>query len=417
MPDAENAIEDSVLKVPKLLASSALSNKFGTTLREPFNIMITFFLRRSVEKAFQLDEIPVLHLSNTKPLSANPPFISSAVDDIMYILSQVISVTVSTAQTTTVTAALASFTRILSSDFISLIQRKMRDECYPKAQAQGALPPEEKVTTFLVLMNNLDTAIEYIERILTPYTGVQDKESSQKQSRVDHDTTITSMFPFAGESHAVTTALRNFKSSFEMKASELLVDANQVAFHQIIKPRIRSILTETFRDTEYISPSATLKPGEEDSESGDPIVPTRFSNLWTALMAPIVRLVTPRNADRLLTTATSALANTLEKRLWSMSGRVSDVGAPRLERDVAGIVAASASKGRYGLRDAFTGCTQLCLVLCFEEEEWLEAMTEITKDSNKVEKLWVLDRDDMLKARGMLVQDATGDSSSDIDKP
>jgi len=44
--------------MPDLLVKSALSRKISGRLTTPFNVMTTFFFRRSVEKAFQLDEAP-----------------------------------------------------------------------------------------------------------------------------------------------------------------------------------------------------------------------------------------------------------------------------------------------------------------------------------------------------------------------
>ena len=68
--------------MPNFLATSNLHKKVNSHLIEPVNAMTTFFFRRSVEKAFQLDEAPAdLTLNPTKPLGSNPPFITSAVDD------------------------------------------------------------------------------------------------------------------------------------------------------------------------------------------------------------------------------------------------------------------------------------------------------------------------------------------------
>lgn len=80
---------DADLALPPFIANSTLSRKVAERLLSPFNAMTTFFFRRSVEKAFQLDEQPPdLSLNPHKPLKSNPPHISSAVDDIMYIVKR-----------------------------------------------------------------------------------------------------------------------------------------------------------------------------------------------------------------------------------------------------------------------------------------------------------------------------------------
>jgi hypothetical protein len=157
--------------MPPFLATSNLQQKVSSHLIEPFNIMTTFFFRRSVEKAFQLDESPSdLTLNPTKPLGSNPPFITSAVDDVMYIVNQVLQRTLATSQRAIIANVEPTITRILGGDFIGMIQRKMRDESYPKPVVQGGLPPEDKVIAFLVLINNLDVSNDYIKRIIEATT-------------------------------------------------------------------------------------------------------------------------------------------------------------------------------------------------------------------------------------------------------
>jgi hypothetical protein len=153
--------------MPDFLVTSNLQKKVSSHLVESFNVMTTFFFRRSVEKAFQLDESPSdLTLNPTKPLGANPPFITSAVDDVMYIVNQVLQRTLATSQRAIISSVEPTITRVLGGDFIGMIQRKMRDESFPTPVIQGGLPPENKVIAFLLLLNNLDVSNDYIKRIV-----------------------------------------------------------------------------------------------------------------------------------------------------------------------------------------------------------------------------------------------------------
>lgn len=343
------------------------------------------------------------------------------------------------------TAVLPDAARILSADFIGMIQRKMSDECYPKAATPGSLPPEDKIVAFLILTNNLDIASNYVDRIVGRLMSSRDDVSQQTTTKPS-DTTqhskpspLADMFPFANESLIVSEALISFKTSFGAKSTDLLYDSINVAFHYIIRPRIRPILTETFRDTDDIyattttssntsppplAPSGTLSDPDEPSSSSPPNATTitdvtaRFTRSWTALTAPLLRILTPANADRLLSIALPAVATVLEKRLWSLHERgVSETGAAQLERDIAGIAATAAAKGRYALRDAFARCLQICLVLCFEDEEWAEVLGEIDggrkgsagtvgdgrdEDEDEDGREWALERDEMVRARAML---------------
>ena len=91
--------DEAPLTFPSFLTHSTLQKKVTDLLIEPFNTMAAFFFRRSVEKSFQLDEPPAdLTLNPNKPLGSNPPFITSAVDDVMYIVNQVLQRALTTSQ-------------------------------------------------------------------------------------------------------------------------------------------------------------------------------------------------------------------------------------------------------------------------------------------------------------------------------
>ncbi|KAF2807983.1 COG4-domain-containing protein [Mytilinidion resinicola] len=393
------------LKIPPFLSTSNLYKKVSTHLIEPFNIMTTFFFRRSVEKAFQLDESPSdLNLNPNKPLGSNPPFITSAVDDVMYIVNQVLQRTLSTSQRSVVASVVPTIGRVLGSDFVGMIQRKMRDESYPKAVIQGALPPEDKVIAFLILANNVDIATDYIKRIVDqqvgPRQGPIDNASEKSSSPLDD------LFPFGHDATFVEHTLRSMEQTFSTKAGELLHDSIQVTFHQVLKPRIRPILAEAFRDIDY-APSATEdlhgnRDGDEcpDGDDAD-LVKSRFDRGWGALIRPIKRILTPANFDRLLTYAIDRhLSGALEKRIRSYYGRINELGAVRLERDIAGIVSAAVAGGKYGLRDSFLKCTQMTMIMNMEEDEWEEVVNEEPGKESGV--AWVMDLEERKRVRALV---------------
>lgn len=383
--------------------------------------MTTFFLRRSVEKAFQLDEQPSgLTLQLHTPLLSNPPHITSVVDDIMYIVNKVLQQTLGTSQRAVVTNVVPTLARVLGSDFIGMIQRKMRDESYPKAPVQGAQPPEQTVVAFLVLINNLDVAVDYIHRITRSHleSSSENVDFDHKHSQQERTTSIgtkdaqedpslsplLALFPFSQDAMAVSTALHSLSSSFESKANDLLMDGIQVVFNNVVKNRLRPMLSESFRDTDYqpqndqniISDDHDAE-GIDVDEGGDVrgAVKHRFALAWSDLLVPIWRILTGAAFDRLLSVTISYLSRLLEKRLWTYHGRVNALGAARLERDVSGIVdaaidveAAGSGQGsrsgglsngvsgrRYRHREAFDRCLQMVLVMGMEEDEWEEIIS------------------------------------------
>ncbi|KAM0721041.1 hypothetical protein Q7P37_003326 [Cladosporium fusiforme] len=385
------------LSIPPFIANSNIQKKMQELLIDPFNTMAGFFFRRSVEKSFQLDEAPTdLTLNPNKPLGANPPFITSAVDDVMYIVNQVLQRVMSTSQRPVVASVFPSIGRVLGSDFFGMIQRKMRDESYPKAAIQGALPPESLIISFLVLLNNLDTATDYVRRIVKTCLG-------QTNPQIPDGSLLADSFPFGNEAVFVEKALKHIESSFEAKTSELISEAIEVMLKQVMRPRLRPVLLESFRDIDYNEEPSN----SEDASESDDIVVQRFARGWQAFTLPLKRILTPANYDKLLTVTVGHLARTLEKRIWSYYGRVNELGAVRLERDIAGIVSTAVKGGRYELRDLFARSVQMTLVLNMEEDEWEEISRLPEAQLERVTGVaWKLDVDERKRARG-IVRDRT----------
>jgi hypothetical protein len=379
--------------MPHFLATSNLQKKVTSHLIEPFDTMTTYFFRRSVEKAFQLDESPSdLTLNPNKPLGSNPPFITSAVDDVMYIVNQVLQRTLATSQRAIVARVVPTVSQILGSDFIGMIQRKMRDESYPKPVIQGGLPPEDKVIAFLVLINNLDVAHDYVKRIVQQQLGSQSQTNGEIAKSPLHD-----LFPFGHDATFVENTLKAMEKSFASKSGDLLNDGISVLFSNVLKPRIRPILTEAFRDIDY-APEEDDELDEEQEGDAD-IVKSRFDRGWGVVIRPIKRILTPANFDRLLSLALNYLASALEKRIRGYYGRVNELGAVRLERDVAGIITAAVAGGKYGLRDAFTKCTQMTLIMNMEDDEWDEVAENTSGEAGIP---WVLDAEERKRARAIV---------------
>ncbi|KAK3695302.1 hypothetical protein B0T22DRAFT_526867 [Podospora appendiculata] len=401
--------DDASLTVPEVVTKSNLSRKVSGKLATPYNVLTMFFLRRSVEKAFQLDEPPTgLSLNISRPIDNNPPFIISAVDDVMYIVNTVILRSISTSQRPVIDNVVPTIASLLGSDFVGMIQRKMRDESYPRAVMQGGMPPEDKIISFIVLINSLDMANEYLARIISGILGTASQRDGTESS--SHQASLESSFPFKNDAKDVAARLNNLHSSFSSKTGELLNEGLSVLFNQVIKPRLRPVLTDTFRDADYtLSEEELAELAEQNDEDEDDLleqVPRRFEHGWDALMKPIARLMTPKTFNTVLDRTARYLASVLEKRVWSYAGgRTSPYGAVRMERDFNGIVS-TVSKGNYAVREVFVKTTQILMVANMEDDEWDELMgvggDGDDDDGGGDGMKWVLSEDERKKARTMV---------------
>jgi hypothetical protein len=361
--------------------------------------MTTFYFRRSVEKAFQLDELPSgLSLNLSKPLDGSGPYIISAVDDVMYIVNTVLQRSLSTSQRDVISSVIPTISRVLGSDFVGMVQRKMRDEYYPKPVIQGGFPPEDKISAFIVLINSLDVANDYVSRIVT--TRLQ---PSDQQNSANH---LQESFPFSHDSTFVANALENLNITFNSKTSELVTDGLRVLFDQVIRPRLRPVLSDTFRDVDYslteedLADIALQSESDEDPDSLNDLVARRFEHSWDAMMKPIQRLMTPKTFSKLLDQTANYLAKVLERRIWSLAGKMNLLGASRMERDFSGIVGVVARGGKYAIRDVFARVTQVAMLVNMEEEEW-EALLEEERGGEE-EMAWVLNLDERTRARALV---------------
>ncbi|KAL9621892.1 MAG: hypothetical protein Q9160_003713 [Pyrenula sp. 1 TL-2023] len=397
----QDAPETEPYSLPAFVTNSTLFRKISDRLIAPFNAMTTFFFRRSIEKAFQLDEQPSeLSLNPNKALGSNPPHITSAVDDIMYIVNKVLQQSLATSQKEVLQNVVPTLGRVMGSDFIGMIQRKMRDEFYPRAAIKGALPPEHLMIAFLVLVNDLDVAIDYVKRIVN--TRIESNNAGGDGEAKNASTELSSLFPLGDDKASVTAALNSLASTFSAKASELLNDGIQVVFENGMKPKLRPILMDSFRDLDYQATDEEL--AEQAREEGrdevnEEVVARRFRQGWDALTRPIGRIMTPGTFDKLLTTMVTYLGRMLEKRLWGYYGRVNEYGAVRLERDINNIINTIVQGRRYGFREAFIKCTQICMIMNMDDEEWDEMQQQNEQEVEIADKLTA---DERMRARAMI---------------
>lgn len=360
--------------------------------------MTTFFFRRSVEKAFQLDEYPAgLSLNINKSIDGNAPYIILAVDDVMYIVNTVVHRSVSTSQRDVMSSSVSSVERVLTGDFIGMIQRKMRDESYPKAIVTGGFPPEEKIVQFIVLINSLDMANQYLSRII----GSRIVPSEDEPGSAIPTEALQNAFSFERDAIFVANELYSLQNKFLVKSMELLNEGVHRLFIEVVRARLRPVLTETFRDADYTLGEEELLEyaRQNDEEENDvlDLVTRRFEQGWDRLMKPIARLMTPGTFGSLLDTTANYLSKVLEKRVLSSSGRTSAYGAIRIERDFTGIVDIVA-RGDYRVREAFNRVTQLMMVANMEDDEWQELLTLDGEEAMQ----WVLTEEERTKARNLV---------------
>ncbi|KAF4979560.1 hypothetical protein FZEAL_4264 [Fusarium zealandicum] len=357
-----------------------------TAMLERWSLYTRFIARQC--QAFQIDLAPT-GLSLTKPISGQPPFIIQAIDDVMYVADLVLQKVISASNRAVAASVIPDIVRVLESDLVGIIHRRMRDEYHPRSTGQGTLAPEDKVIKFIVMINSLDISIEYLDRLVRARADSEQLELRASPSLQDR-------FPFSRDDQSITLALDRMITSFSSKATPLIDEGIQVLFDEVVRLGLRPVLANSFRDVQYESFDESYQP--EGADSPIPQASERFEEGWNRLMRPLSRLMTPATYLSLLTLTAKLLARLFEKRLWSFSGRVSAFGAIKMERDFTGMVDVI-SKGNYGVRELFARVQQICGVVNMDDNEW----TEVTAEEEGYEVDWVLTKDEIEKARQMVV--------------
>lgn len=364
--DNELASEE---RVPKVLADSGLAKKLNKKLEPVFEVLARFFFRRSIEKAFELEDIVSVARLEEEGGALAPDDVptTSVVEDVILVLKVLINQTLSTGNGALVSRLVGDYKRMLESDFIGMMQRKLRDEA-PQAQTARATtlprttsrrinfglqkPAETKLHHFIFYLNNLDETSRWISRFI----GELDSE----------------------ELDLAAPAFNALDSGMAAITTELSNDGIQVLFSKIVNARMRVLFASSFRDAEY------LVTGDDPEVDVGHV----FQRGWVDVMRPYEKLMASSLYAKLVERCATLLANMIENWLWSLSGRVNELGAIRLDRDISKLVA-TVSEGRFKMREKFIRVAQIVMAIGLEESDE-EAESSIP---------WALSDDERAKAR------------------
>lgn len=175
--------------------TAPLSDKI-TRLRGSLESLEAFFFRRSVEKAFQLDELS----------SQTGPPTTSVVDDVMFVLRKVLDRALGTGDIELLKAICANTRRILDLDFAGVIKRRATVDAQRNLSGTSGrtddLGRRERVRSFVVELNNLEVSSESVSALVEGYIN----------------SNLDGLFPFRGQmeiAKAALTNMRNLKERFE----------------------------------------------------------------------------------------------------------------------------------------------------------------------------------------------------------
>jgi hypothetical protein len=305
------ATQEARDKADSFLKQNALGNLLASKVEPWYELMGGYFMRRSVERAFQLEQ----------QTTADAGFpMSSVVEDVLYILRKITSRALSTGHMQSLSSVFAAVRRIMEQDYSGIIGRRMQElqgritgKSGPAGLvARSAEADKRDRQAYLVLLNGLVLSAEYIEKMQQEHLASPDLD-------LYHDSTAAVR---------VIEQLGSLKPRF----SRGLEDGCQVLYSYAIKSKMRPLVQDLFSNTSYV----LSREAYEDIVAQGDSVSHRFVQAWEAALSPVIEQAAPLVRDLLLQASTRALVRLLEKKLLTI--RCSELGAIRLDRDISGII-------------------------------------------------------------------------------
>lgn len=330
----------ATVKEMSFVKESAMAQYLTVKMEGNYETMEGYFMRRSVERAFQLETIETTEEGHQ---------ISSIVDDVMFILRKVTLRAFSTGQQKTMSAIFAVVRRIMEQDYAGVLGRRMQDLqnriSGPKTGVVRSLDLERRDRSeYSTLLNNLDVSAEYIAKIVA-----------------EHQTSdLLTVYNDVGAALRCIEVLGTLTERF----SRGLEDGLTVLYNAYIKNRIRTVINDLFFGQNYV-----LTPVQfEESNLANPFS-GKFKTEWDNLITdPFASSLSRHAYLNLLTISVRAFIRVLEKKLLTI--RCNELGAIKLDKDISSIINLTAAD-HPGIRDRFDRVREISHVVNWSSDDHL----------------------------------------------
>ncbi|ORY84227.1 COG4 transport protein-domain-containing protein, partial [Protomyces lactucae-debilis] len=305
------ATPDTAAKADSFLTQNVLGKLLATKIQPWYELMEGYFMRRSVERAFQMEQQTVA--------DAGFP-ISSVVEDVLFILRKITARALSTGQMQPLSSTFAAIRRVMEQDYAGVLGRRMQElqnRITSKTGTGGLVARSAEAekrdrSAYLVLLNGLAMSAEYMDQM---------QKEHLKSPSLDL---------YADRTGAVRVVEQ--LATLKLRFSRGLEDGCQVLYSYALKAKIRPLVQDIFVNVSYMLDKQRY---EEVVAAGESFS-HQFADAWDALLLPVLADAYPRARDLLLHAATRALVRLLEKKLLTM--RCTELGAIRLDRDMSGVI-------------------------------------------------------------------------------
>ncbi|AOA61357.1 Conserved oligomeric Golgi complex subunit 4 [Komagataella phaffii CBS 7435] len=422
-----------ITSLPEALFNSAFMSKIKERINPVFDTLSTFYLRRSLEKAYEIEEFPNItknlnqsvqlvlthSVESFVPPSSKPA--SSLIDDLVFVLNNIYKRAVSTGQSSIINNLINSTRRILETNFLSIVAKELK-ETHPRyntqlinfktiltntatASRQGTPVPANDDTSFIksattalqsLNLNNDESNTARISKYLILLNSISlfDEYLSQLVSNLLNEVeTDYLVFLEEGENRInrlnLKVILENLTGKIHGICDASLTQHVRILYTQVFKPRLTKLTVNLFAENEFL---LTLEEFDSiDSSNSDGV--STFLQEFTQLTFPYYAIMTQDSYNKLIAMFIDQLSKDLEEKIWSLENKCNELGLIKLERSTSALIT-SLTKLNYKLRDRFVRVTQIIMVSNLGDDEEIDNLGEMH---------WVLTPTERLKARNLRV--------------
>lgn len=330
------------LEQVQLLSTTSSQKHFDDLLSSCYIPLEIWYTRTIINKAHRLS---TYDLSQSHPTTTTP-------DDVFYILKTVYTRLLSTGSITTVERTTSILKDVMERDYTGGIKKKLDDVYRHAGGAPGRSEKSERESrsTFVILLNDLDVSSSHMDRL------TKDLSAQPPGAQLYLD----------AEQQAIRSAIMNL-SSATTKFGAILKSGIEQLFNQLMRPRLRTVISDVYRDVSYIMDEDAYANAEYQD-----IVRKRFIKLWEGLADGYKDTFTEGNYRMLFGLALDNILRPWEKHILTL--HFSELGAIRFDRDLRSIMAYLSSQTTFGdIREKFIRLQQISSLLNLDNDEEVEA--------------------------------------------
>lgn len=415
-PPKPEGTKDEGLKLPSLLANSNYNKKIHSKYLPAFEVLYTFYFRRSLEKAITIEEIPCLEpylIQSKESKSPEQAPVSSVIEDVTLVFNNTLRNVLDSSQPSTVRKFVSECFKVIQNDLLNGFIQKALQENQPRynimltlktPSANGVLsgaaspslsrtgtpapesvgsffkgasnalgnvvgtgsaivsganpsgiPNNPKLVNFVIYLNTVASGQEFFEQIINNLTK-------------RNPNYLGNNFPFGIDegkiSHIINAELLE---PFVNATSNIIKLSLLNFFNQSLKSKVSSMVFELFpeaTETNYVVYSSTVL--------NDPSTILRFKQSWDAISQPYKQTLHKTLVyEKLLRLLVVNIASMVEKKLMIVlkKFKINELGALKLDKDLSYAIN-EVCEDDYELREKFVRVTQLVLLVGMDNEEY-----------------------------------------------